>query len=340
MSPGKSYRLKWKLIVLSTIASVALFSVFYEVYKRNQYEKWKADYKNEGNWYGTLTVASSNPRLMWEYRPYGKYVNGKKGYTIITNRYGLRGLDRDLSLKQPFKKRIAFLGDSATLGLFVNDEETFVRKFEDHAAGQCSNVAVESVNCAVDGYHTLQLLELLKTKVVTFSPDSVVYVMHLNDFDFEFSAGDKFLYFQKPRNFLLNDIRNALWPVFYDYYDYSFDRHKEDVFNAITEMSALLRERNIEFSVALLPTFVMIHPNFKNYPHWELHQRVGEFLVKEKIRFLDLALRFNDLNLSPATIGIDVWHLNPKGHDTVARQMIPFVLQKECSGAGTTNSGL
>jgi len=319
---------KGLLVVFSTLLTFITVTLVYEVRKGKEYDVWKNYYQQQGDWKGRLTVASNNDILMWEYRPNAQFTAATGRYTITTNRYGFRGQDRDLSSKKQNTKRIAFLGDSATLGLFVEEEETFVSKFEYYANNQYRNGSVESLNCAVDGYHTVQILELLKTKVLPLLPDTVVYVMHLNDFDFEFSSAHKVLYFRRPHSFVWNDIRNTIWPIFYDYYDYSFRRNKDAVFQAIKEMSSMLRERDRNFIVVVLPVFKMKEKDFNHYPHWKLHQAIGKFLSKEDIRSMDLLHSFRKENQPPKFFGRDVWHLNPTGHDYVARTLLPVVLEQ------------
>ena len=314
-------------MIFSTVLTLTVGAIGYETYKNYQYERWKSYYAAEGNWYGKLTVPSSNKKLMWEYRPNSRYTD-HKGRTIATNRYGFRGKDKDLSTKQPSTKRIAFLGDSATLGLFAREEDTFVRKFEYYANQRERKFSVEALNCAVDGYHALQLLELLKVKVLQLSPDMVVYVMHLNDFDFEFSSSQKTLYFQKPDSFLLNDIRNTIWPIFYGFHKYSFQRNKDRVFLAVKEMSNLLQKSDIAFVVVVLPVFPMKQENFSNYRHWKLHEAIRQFLLKERMKSMDLAFVFKDEKQPPKVFAHDIWHLNRTGHDYVARNMVPFLLEE------------
>ena len=316
------------LVIVSSLLTLATATVVYEVWKSKQYDRWRTYYQKKGDWKGRLTVESDNQILMWEYRPNSQYTAPKDRYTITTNRYGFRGKDRDLSRRKD-SKRVAFLGDSATLGLFVDEEDTFVSKFEHYANSGHRNTSVESFNCAIDGYHSLQLLELLKIKVVNLQPDTVVYVMHLNDFDFEYSSSNKILYFKRPDSFVWNDIRNIIWPIFYDYYDYSFKKNKNAVFEAVKEMSHLLREKEIDFVVAILPVFMVKEENFVRYPHWKIHHAIGNFLSGEGIPSIDLATRFKEEKQPPKFFARDVWHLNRSGHDFVARELLPVVLTDE-----------
>ena len=129
---------------------------------------------------------------------------------IKTNRYGFRDLDRESTAKPDGTFRIVFAGDSVTLGVGIPLETTFVRRFEMEANQMESQYRIQALNFAVDGYNTPQICEMIRSKVMSFSPDKVVYVMCLNDFDFELSSGDKILYFRKPRSFLLSVMGGGL----------------------------------------------------------------------------------------------------------------------------------
>jgi len=61
----------------------------YEIVSRIQYARWRSHFDNHG-WLGTVTVPSSDPVLLWEYRPYGT-TGARWGHR--RDRYGFR--DRD-----------------------------------------------------------------------------------------------------------------------------------------------------------------------------------------------------------------------------------------------------
>jgi hypothetical protein len=96
------------LALASALLTLVLFVLGYEAWQSAKYRGWRARYDNKG-WLGTLTVPSSDPVLMWEYRPLGSHRG------IETNRYGFRERDFDSPRKPEGVFRVAFVGDSVTL---------------------------------------------------------------------------------------------------------------------------------------------------------------------------------------------------------------------------------
>ena len=180
--------------------------------------------------------------------------------------------------------RIAFIGDSITVGIRVPFEQTFVRRFAGLANQQGFAQEVQALNFGVDGYDVLQLLELLRVKVLEFHPDEVVYMMCLNDVDFESASGDKKRYFRKPRSFFLDMVR--ILPRILsrnDYHVYYFNKNKKELFDAISTMQTVLKQQHIRFMVAILPVFYKDAAGFGGYPLASLHREIGEFLSAEGI---------------------------------------------------------
>ena len=90
-----------------------------------------------------------------------------------TNRYGFRGEFK--SLGDHDGRRVAFLGDSFTFGLGVNDHETFIHRLNEKAPEK------HYLNFAVPGYSTDQQYLLLRRRVFNFRPDVVVLVTYLGN---------------------------------------------------------------------------------------------------------------------------------------------------------------
>jgi lysophospholipase L1-like esterase len=77
-------------------------------------------------------------------------------------------------------KRILFLGDSITLGLAVNEPDTFVRLVEGLA--RTDGLDWETINAGVNGLGTNGELAVLSETGLSVSPDLVVLGFYLNDF--------------------------------------------------------------------------------------------------------------------------------------------------------------
>ena len=76
------------LVLAGLVCGVLVFAAGYEAVGRWRYERWKADFDNNG-WLELVTVASPDPVLVWEYRPHGRYVN-RWIPLIETNEWGFR----------------------------------------------------------------------------------------------------------------------------------------------------------------------------------------------------------------------------------------------------------
>lgn len=310
---------KFGMVLLSSTITTVLFVGVFEIVKNVKYYRWRADFDNYG-WFGKITIPSPNPVLMWEYRPNGEIKQLK------TDRYGFRNLDYESVGKPDNTYRIAFAGDSVTLGLGVSREQTFVNQFEIAARQIELQYTVQALNFAVDGYSTPQILEMIRTKVLNFSPDNVVYVMCLNDFDFTQSSGSKVRYFRKPKSFFLSEIEKT-YQRFYrgDFHQYHFDKNKSVVFQSILDMRETLQQEDISFQVVILPIFPDPPVTLENYPVVDIHTEIGAFLQRNGIQYLDLREAFTESGELPRYYASDTWHPNVKGHKFIAKQLLPAV---------------
>lgn len=299
--------------MVSGVFAFLLFALVFETVENAKYQSWKGEYDNFG-WFGRVTVASSNPDLIWEYRPYGKFEN------IRTNRYGFRDDDYDSADKPEGVYRIAFVGDSVTLGLGVEVEETFVARFQALADRFLPGTAVQAMNFGVDGYDTAQVYELLVAKVSRFSPDEVVYAMSLNDFDFREASGKKMRYFRKPESFFMEAMERAYKSLFrLEYHRYFFEKNQEAVFETTLRMKRFADRENIGFRVAILPIFPLDVDGFDDYELADVNARIFDTLMDRDVPVLDLLDAFRQKGRAPRYFtNQSVWHPNAKGHEVIA----------------------
>jgi hypothetical protein len=311
---------RYVLMLLSMATSLALFVGVFELVANIRYHRWKAGFDNYG-WFKRITVPSENPVLMWEYRPYGSIDE------IETNRYGFRDIDYESTAKPGNTLRIAFVGDSVTLGMGVDFEETFVRRFEAEANRMGFRRRIQALNFAVDSYNTPQICEMIRAKVLGFEPDRVVYMMCMNDFDFKQSSGEKIRYFRKPRSFLLSTIENLYQRCRgCEFHLYHFRRNKDAVFRSILGIRDMLEREGSSLQVVLLPVFFPHAPDFEDYPLRAMHGEIVEYLELNGIRSLDLLDAFASPAETPSYYAADIWHLNARGHRLTARQLASSIL--------------
>ncbi|MGZ9036270.1 MAG: SGNH/GDSL hydrolase family protein [Burkholderiales bacterium] len=300
--------------------AIVLAAAAYETVQNLRYERWRKAFDNA--WFGRMTVPSPNPVLMWEYRPYGEVGQLKM------NRYGFRDRDYTSTAKPANTYRIAFIGDSVTLGLQVDVEETFVRRFEAAANERGRKHRIQALNFAIDGYNTPQIYELLRTKTLHFAPDKVVYMLCMNDFDFQESADAKIRYFKKPPSFLLAALER-----FYgyrilglDFHQFHFRKNKKIVYEKILDMKAMLERERISFQVILLPVFPDAATDFEKYPIRNMHSEIGLFLEENRIPYFDLLEAFKESGKPPKFYSLDMWHPNTEGHRLIAQKSLGAIL--------------
>ena len=312
--------MKAKLLValLSVLAALLVLAVGSEVAAQVGYYRWRAGFDNEG-WLDRLTIASPNPVLLWEYRPYGE-AGG-----VLTNRYGFRDVDYETPAKAPGVRRTAFIGDSVTLGMGVPPGQTFAA-----LAGELSTktgLAIQTLNFGVDGYNALQIGELLTARVLAFQPDHVVYVLCLNDFDFTDSSGRKTSYFRKPRFFLPLSIERryrALRGT--EFHHFHYEQHRTEVFEAIEAMAATARTNRARFTLAIVPVFpdrTSDAEYFARYPFRDIHEGIRLFAASREMRVHDLLDDFARQPPPPGRYALDLWHLSAEGHRVVAEALAP-----------------
>lgn len=98
-----------------------------------------------------------------------------------TNSLGFR--EREFHLqKTPGITRICVLGDSMTVGMEVQPDQTFSRLLENRLNKQCSS-KYEVLNCGMSGYGTGQEYLLFRQRVEQLKPDLVVLAYNLGDID-------------------------------------------------------------------------------------------------------------------------------------------------------------
>ena len=314
------------LALASALVTLVLFVLGYEAWQTAKYRAWRARYDNKG-WLGTLTVPSSDPVLMWEYKPHGSHRG------IETNRFGFRDRDFESPDKPAGVYRVAFVGDSVTLGLGVEVEQTFERLVEQEARTLASEPPLQALNFGVDGYNTTQVAELLKTRVPAFEPDRVVYVMCLNDFDQTDSSAEKIRYFRRPASFFLEDLR-----VLYrrargiEFHRYHFERNRGAAFADVLTMK---RAASARFLLVVLPVFFDGRHDFASYPLRDVHAAVLAFCAENGIEAHDLLPAFERSGRDAAKDALDPWHLSVPGHALVARELAPLVVPRQ-NGARET----
>lgn len=321
--------------IAATIALAVALGVAEGVLRAND-RRWRMHFDNQG-WLGQVTRAAANPQLVWEYAPHA--VSADRWGPITTNAFGFRERELATPAKPHGITRIACIGDSVTLGMYVPTDEIFTRRVEALLQGSHGRRAVEVLNFSVDGYDALQIRELLAVKVAPFQPDLVVYVQCLNDFDRDLSSGEKMQYFRPPRSYVLDAATRAVASVrarAQGYHRYIFAQNRSAVYGAIRDMRVTATRLGAGYCVAVLPLFpieaflpaLSSEPpgTLRDYPRpWaEIRDDVFAFLAGEGIDSLDLVPAFGDVD-DARDVAVDIWHPNAAGHARIAAALAPFL---------------
>jgi len=95
--------------------------------------------------------------------------------SLRTNSIGYRNPE----IRQKERKRVLFLGDSITLGVDVEEEETFVRLVE--KLSMSGPEPLETINAGVNGLSLQNELAILEQTGIALQPDIVIIGFFLND---------------------------------------------------------------------------------------------------------------------------------------------------------------
>jgi hypothetical protein len=155
-----------------------------------------------------------------------------------------------------------------------------------------------------------------------FKPDEVIYIMCVNDFNFDSLEGDMQIFFEKPRSFIVQTLKRVFMHITpEDNHLVNFDKNKDRVFSLIGDMHERLASQNIEFLVILVPAFYQDETTFENYPLARLHQETATALTGMGVHVIDLLPSFSISHMPPRHFAHDIWHLNKAGHEHVALEL-------------------
>lgn len=125
---------------------------------------------------GELYMTSKNHILRYELKP--NVVYGQ----VAINSDGFRGKDYPI-VKSENTFRIIVLGDSEAFSVSLPLEDTVPGKLESILKATCKGVNFEVLNMGVQGYNTIQELEMLRYKGLKYNPGLVILYYTFNDPD-------------------------------------------------------------------------------------------------------------------------------------------------------------
>lgn len=266
-------------------------------------------------------------------RPRWDYFDELGCITMTSNSLGFR--DLEFTVEKPADEfRVLALGDSFTFGQGVQLEDTWVQVLE-RRVRETRQGPVEVINAgfATGGYDPPGYVSWLRSAGVEFSPDLVIVGLCLNDM-----GNVPLLAYPAPApqyllggcsklvNYLQRELeQRRLMAQKYDYAEVVREKPERWLATqaALIDMRDLLRERDIEFVVAVLP---MMSQLGDDYPYLGLHEMVDGFCRENAIACVDVLPRFR------GRAEEDLWahpvdqHPNHVGHRLIAEGIHEFLM--------------
>jgi len=257
--------------------------------------KWVEERVQKGNSF----TYKPNSKLIYYYpdNPRGYFDNDNK-VTGKVNENGFRGISKPLK-KPKGIYRIAFVGDSFTLGIGVKDEDTLPAKFEEILKSKYS--FTEVLNFGISGTSTKQQISLLESDIIPSEPDTVIIVLFLNDANrvgtIRFLSRPRLLANVRKYSYFINASigsfeKLVLHEDMIEHYHEGFKEGSKgwDKIKAGLKRGKLLSEKhNFKFIVAVYPVLIQLN---ENYPFKSIHTKIKNYCESLNIPFVDLLNSF------------------------------------------------
>lgn len=270
---------------------------------------------------------SSNPFIRYELIP--NHEDGR----IKINSLGFR--DDEYAVQKPDGVyRVVLLGDSEIFSIQLPQGQRLDNKLEVVLSQHDKSVRYEVINTGVEGYGTIQELEVLRAKGLRLDPDVVILNYCLNDPDEgEYHFSDNFLvrhsalyryiWYRTRKAKLkrrLKELHLASEVAFFHYLHSG--ELWQNVENAILEMADLCAQRNIKLIVNIFPTSSLAVTTFEaGYPYRDIHEQIKS-IRHDNIIFVDPIEAFNRRGMTPEAVSINYQynesHKNPQALQVTA----------------------
>jgi hypothetical protein len=267
------------------------------------------------------------------------------GVTVRTNSFGFRSPEID-EKGAAGVARIAFVGDSITMGWGVAEQDTFAHQVVDVLAK--SGRKVEGFNLGVGNYNTSQELALFRAVGAHLKPDIIVLCYFINDAEPmpQYSSDDWLSEYSAAwivLRYRLDSLSRQFGqaPDWKHYYRMLYDRDAAgwvETQKAIAGFAATARDLDAELVVFNIPELRELKP----YPFGDITAKVQKVVEGERVPFVDLLPTVEDLEPSSLWVTVPDPHPNAKADSAFTRGMAPQlvpILDRLCRNQGKGCAG-
>ncbi|MBM3251544.1 MAG: SGNH/GDSL hydrolase family protein [Candidatus Omnitrophica bacterium] len=255
---------------------------------------------------GELYQKSKNRILRYELKPNAKL--DLKSHVIAINSDGFRDKEYPLE-KDKDIYRIVFIGDSATFAKGFKSEDSQPKLLEAKLSEACPGKKFEVLNMGVEGYNSIQELEMLKTKGLKYNPDLVIIHYCFNDPDYpeyyfeknfinRHSVLAKYILYKIRKYQVKQERKNRGIDTEIDAMSYFYTTDCWDHAKAaLLDMADLTKTRGIKMILLIVPEMSGEVKNFREgYPYWSINEML-ENIKHENMVIIDPIREFSRLNL-------------------------------------------
>ena len=271
---------------------------------------------------------NENPALTYSLRPGYHFIKKEKGHKdrrININKHGIRADSDSTNAAQ----KTALFGDSVPFGNGVSQEDSPPACLQ-RLAGD----SIHILNFGTPGYGLEELPHHLKAKYPIYQPQTIYYVLNLNDFSRRntiYEGGDSGLYriYERPGFKLPFFIRKAIYRFIKEgkmssvkWYKWLYHGNKKDLLPLVKEMAGYTKSNGSDFRLVLFPAAV----GYQNgsFALQGIFDEIIIFCQKNGIQVIAPVAQFsqNVYDLQDITD-----HFTPAGSEVIAR-----VIWKDMNG--------
>ena len=118
-------------------------------------------------------------------------------------------------------------------------------------------------------------------------------------------------------------MRFSETPIYSSYYKKTFENEEvlSNVFNSILKLKRYSEENNIKFFVNFIPE---LH-NLRDYPFIYEHSIIKNFLLKNKIKFIDGLNYLQNKEEKTLWVSVKDTHANEKAHKMIGEYLLRYL---------------